>query len=177
MSRIGKQPVEIPDKVKVTAKGKTLQVEGPKGKLSFDVFERISFKQDEKQIVFERPTDSKSDRAFHGTVRSIVASMVQGVSVGFVKNLEIVGVGYRGEQKGKSINLNLGYSHPILYTPPAGIEVKMDGNNKISISGADKQVVGQVAAIIRGFREPEPYKGKGVRYTNEYVRRKEVKKS
>jgi large subunit ribosomal protein L6 len=181
MSRIGKEEIKIPKSVTVTAKGKTLFVKGPKGELSFDVFDRISFellkKGDENKLIFKRPSESGPDTAFHGTARALVANMVQGVTEGFKKELEIIGVGFRGEQKKNGVNLLLGYSHPIFFEPPAGITVKMEGNNKIVVSGIDKQQVGQTAAVIRDFRKPEPYKGKGIRYANEYVRRKEVKKA
>jgi large subunit ribosomal protein L6 len=177
MSRIGKAEILIPDSVKVKVDGQLISTEGPKGKLSHKVNDKISFKLAEKKMVFERSSEAKGDRALHGTNRAIVANMIQGVSEGFTKQLEIVGIGYRGEQKSKGIKLQLGYSHPVEYDPPEGVNLKMEGNNKILVSGADKQKVGQVAAIIRGFRKPEPYKGKGIRYSNEYVRRKEVKKS
>ncbi|MBF0433103.1 MAG: 50S ribosomal protein L6 [Fibrobacteria bacterium] len=177
MSRIGKAIIQIPDSVKVSFQGQTVSVEGPKGKLSHCVDDQISFKLEDKILSFQCTSTNKKAQAFYGTSRAIVANLVKGVSEGFTKNLEIVGVGYRGEQKGKSINFLLGYSHPILFDPPKGIELKMDGNNKVSVSGADKCLVGQVAANIRDFRPPEPYKGKGVRYADEYVRRKEVKKA
>ena len=135
-------------------------------------FKKISFKFKEKKVVFERSSDAKEERALHGTSRAVVANMIRGVSEGFTKQLEIVGIGYRGAQKGKGIKLQLGYSHPVEYEPPEGITLKMEGNNKISVSGADKQKVGQVAAEIRSFKKPEPYKGKGIRYIGEQVRRK-----
>jgi len=177
MSRIGKAIIEVPDAVKVSISGQEISTEGPKGKLSYKVHDKISFKMEEKQIIFTRSSESKEDRALHGTNRANVANMVTGVSQGFSKDLEIVGVGYRAEQKGKGIKLQLGYSHPIEYTPTAGVDIKVNGPTKITISGFDKQKVGQVAAELRAFRKPEPYKGKGVRYANEMVRRKEVKKS
>ena len=178
MSRVGKSPVKIPAGVKVNIAGKKIQIEGPKGKLEHVVHERISFKKDEEgAIVFERPSDMGPDRALHGTTRAVVANMVNGVSKGFKKELEIRGVGFRGEQKGKAVNLLLGFSHPILFTPPDGVSVKMDGNVKIIVEGIDRQKVGQVAATIRGYRSPEPYKGKGVRYLGEQVIQKEVKKT
>jgi large subunit ribosomal protein L6 len=177
MSRIGIAEIEIPENVKVNIKGQLISTEGPKGNLSYKVNDKISFKLVENKMKFERSSDSKEIAALHGTNRAIVANMIKGVSEGFAKQLEIVGIGYRGEQKGKGINFLLGYSHPVYYEPPEGITVKMNGNTKIVVSGADKQKVGQVAADIRAFRKPEPYKGKGIRYSNEYVRRKEVKKS
>jgi large subunit ribosomal protein L6 len=178
MSRVGKSPVKIPAGVKINVAGQTVNVEGPKGKLAFTVHERIKInKADDGSLVFERPSDAGGDRALHGTTRAVVNNMVTGVSKGFSKELEIRGVGYRGEQKGKAVNLVLGYSHPILFEPPAGVTVKMDGNVKVVVEGIDRQKVGQVAATIRGFKPPEPYKGKGVRYLGEQVIQKEVKKT
>jgi large subunit ribosomal protein L6 len=178
MSRVGKAPVKIPVGVKISVSGQTIQVEGPKGKLAFTVHERIAIqKADDGSLVFARPSDAGTDRALHGTSRAVVNNMVTGVSKGFVKELEIRGVGYRGEQKGKAINLVLGFSHPILFEPPVGVSIKMEGNVKIVVEGIDRQKVGQVAATIRGFKPPEPYKGKGVRYLNEQVIQKEVKKT
>lgn len=177
MSRVGKNPIKIPTGVKISISGNTVNVEGPKGKLSYTFHERVKIKKEGEELFFERASDAKTDKALHGTSRALLNNMVTGVSKGFTKELEIRGVGYRGEQKGKAVNLLLGYSHPIVYTPPAGIEVKMDGNVKVVVAGVDRQVVGQVAATIRGFKPPEPYKGKGVRYLNEVVVQKEVKKS
>ena len=177
MSRIGRMPVGIPDKVEVKVDGPLVKVKGPKGELSYKVHEYIGIKQEDKQLSFTRESDQKEHRSLHGTMRANVANMVLGVTEGWTKELEIIGVGYRGEQKGKDINFLLGYSHPIYVKAPPGVEIKMDGNTKVKISGIDKQAVGQVAAQIRSYREPEPYKGKGVRYVGEYVRRKEVKKS
>ncbi len=167
MSRIGIADIEIPDSVKISINGQLISAEGPKGKLSYRVHDSISFQFADKKMTFKRSADTKEDKALHGTNRAIVANMVEGVSEGFSKKLEIVGVGYRGEQKGKGINFLLGFSHPVYYEPPEGITLKMEGNTKISVSGIDKQKVGQVAAIVRGFRKPEPSKGKGVRYSNE----------
>ncbi len=177
MSRVGKSPVNIPTGVKVNVTGKFVQAEGPKGKLSCTVHERIEIEQEASVIVLKRNSDSKTDKALHGTSRAILSNVIVGVSKGWTKELEIRGVGYRGEQKGKAVNLLLGYSHPILFTPPTGITVKMDGNLKIVVEGVDRQQVGQVAATLRGFKPPEPYKGKGVRYANEVVIQKEVKKT
>jgi large subunit ribosomal protein L6 len=177
MSRVGKNPVKIPSGVKVNVSGQTLNVEGPKGKLSLAIHERIKIQKEADAIVLVRQSDSGTDKALHGTSRANLNNAVTGVSKGFTKELEIRGVGYRGEQKGKAVNLLLGFSHPIVYTPPAGVNVKMDGNVKVVVEGIDRQAVGQVAAIIRGFKPPEPYKGKGVRYMNEVVVQKEVKKS
>ena len=177
MSRVGKSPVKIPSGVKVSVKGKFVQAEGPKGKLSCTVHERIDIVQEGDVITLKRGSESKTDKALHGTSRAILNNVIVGVSKGWTRELEIKGVGYRGEQKGKAVNLVLGYSHPILYTPPAGVNVKMDGNLKILVEGVDRQQVGQVAATLRGFKPPEPYKGKGVRYSDEVVIQKEVKKT
>jgi large subunit ribosomal protein L6 len=177
MSRVGKNPIVLPDKVKATITGRTLLVEGPKGKLSRDVHPAIDVQIEGNVLSFVRSSDEGAIKALHGTQRALAANMVKGVSVGFRKDLEIIGVGYRGEQKGHGITLFLGYSHPVEFTPPKTISVKVEGQNKIVVEGADKQEVGQVAAEIRGFRAPEPYKGKGVKYTDETIRRKAGKKS
>lgn len=177
MSRVGKSPIKVPAGVKINVSGEFVTVEGPKGKLSFKLSERITLEKEGEVINLKRPSDSKTDKALHGTSRAIINNMVTGVTKGFQKELEIRGVGYRGEQKGKSVSLLLGYSHPILFEPPAGVSVKMDGNVKVVVDGIDRQAVGQVAATIRGFKPPEPYKGKGVRYFGEVVVQKEVKKS
>jgi large subunit ribosomal protein L6 len=177
MSRVGKSPVQVPAGVKVTLDGRTVHAEGPKGKLSYTVHDRISVAKEGDVVTLSRGSESKLDKALHGTSRAMVFNVIHGVSKGWVKELEIRGVGYRGEQKGKSLNLVLGFSHPVVYNPPAGINLKMDGNVKIVVEGVDRQLVGQVAATLRGFRPPEPYKGKGVRYANEVVIQKEVKKT
>jgi large subunit ribosomal protein L6 len=177
MSRVGKSPIQLPAGVKVTLNGNTVQAEGPKGKLSFTVHERISVSREGDVLTVTRPSDSKTDKSLHGTSRAMLSNTIIGVSKGWVKELEIRGVGYRGEQKGKALNLVLGFSHPVVFNPPEGITLKMDGNVKIIVEGVDRQLVGQVAADIRGFRPPEPYKGKGVRYSDEVVIQKEVKKT
>lgn len=177
MSRVGKNPVRIPEKVKATLTGRNLKVEGPKGTLSRDIHPTIDVKIEEGSILFTRPDDLGPTKALHGTQRALAANMVKGVSAGFKKELEIIGVGYRAEQKGTGITLFLGYSHPVNFTPPKSITVKVEGTNKVVVEGADKQEVGQVASVIRGFRAPEPYKGKGVKYTDETIRRKAGKKS
>ena len=177
MSRVGKNPIVLPDKVKASINGRTLLVEGPKGKLSRDVHPAIDVQIEGNVLSFVRSSDEGAIKALHGTQRALAANMVKGVSIGFRKDLEIIGVGYRGEQKGHGITLFLGYSHPVEFTPPKTISVKVEGQNKIVVEGADKQEVGQVAAEIRGFRAPEPYKGKGVKYTDETIRRKAGKKS
>lgn len=176
MSRIGKNPIAL-GKVKATLTGRDLVVEGSKGKLSYSVHPVIDVVIEEGNIVFTRATNEPKVRALHGTQRAVVANMVKGVSEGYKKELDIIGVGYRGEQKGKGLTLFLGYSHPINFEPPAGVSVKMETQTKIVVEGIDKQLVGQVAAELRGFKEPEPYKGKGIKYSNETIRRKAGKKS
>ncbi len=177
MSRIGKAIITIPAGVKFNVTGQHVLVEGPKGQLVFDVHEKIAIERAGEEVTLKRSSDAKAERALHGTSRAVLQNMVTGVTKGFTKELEIRGVGFRGEQKGKAINLLLGFSHPVVFDPPAGVNVKMEGNVKIIVDGIDKQKVGQVAATIRGYRPPEPYKGKGVRYVNEVVKQKEVKKS
>jgi large subunit ribosomal protein L6 len=175
MSRIGKQPITIPDKVKVDVKGQKILVEGPKGKLDFELPRRTAAKIDGKNVLVSRTGDDAEARALHGLSRSIVNNMVKGVSEGFVKKLEIQGVGFKAAVQGKNVNLSLGYSHPLNYPIPDQIKVTVEENTKLTIEGPNKQVVGQVAAEIRSFYPPEPYKGKGVRYTDEKVVRKEGK--
>lgn len=177
MSRIGKKPITIPKGVKVALQNKSLKVEGPKGKLSHDVHEILEVLQAGDTIEVKRPDDLKFSRAIHGTTRAIIQNMLVGVTQGYRKTLEIIGVGYRVEQKGKDLNLVLGYSHPIIFKAPEGVTLKADGQLKIVIEGIDKQSVGQAAAEIREFRRPEPYKGKGVRYEGEVVRRKQGKRT
>jgi large subunit ribosomal protein L6 len=175
MSRIGKLPVAVPPKVKVELKGQRVFVEGPKGKLDFELPRRMSAKIDGGNVVVSRDGDDAEAKALHGLSRALVNNMVKGVSDGFVKKLEIQGVGFTAAVQGKVINLVLGYSHPINYPIPDQISVKVEENTKVTIEGPSKQLVGQVAAEIRSFYPPEPYKGKGVRYTTEKVRRKEGK--
>jgi large subunit ribosomal protein L6 len=164
-------PIPIPDKVKVSIKDRHVAVEGPKGKLELDVEDPIAAAVEEGNIVVTRPNDARRNRALHGLTRALIANMVVGVSEGFEKKLEIQGVGYRAAKQGKALNFQLGYSHPILFEPPAGIELDID-RQIVTVSGVDKQAVGQVAAQIRALRKPEPYKGKGIRYLGEHVRRK-----
>jgi large subunit ribosomal protein L6 len=175
MSRIGKQPIAIPPKVKVEIKGQNVSVEGPKGKLRLDLPPRTSLKVDNGKVVVSRQGDDAEAKALHGLSRALVNNMVRGVTEGFVKKLEIQGVGFKAAVQGQTINLNLGYSHPVAYPIPDQIKVTVDENTKITIEGPDRQVVGEVAAEIRGFYPPEPYKGKGVRYAGEHVTRKEGK--
>lgn len=172
MSRVGKNPIPIPSGVKFTRSDGIITVEGPKGKLTQKIEDIIATEVSDDQIVFKRPSDSKTHRAKHGLYRALVANMVTGVTEGFSKNLEIEGVGYRVEKTGKGATFALGYSHPIVVFPPEGVEIKVESLNKITVSGIDKQLVGQVAAKIRSLRPPEPYKGKGVRYEGEHIRRK-----
>lgn len=177
MSRIGKKPVVIPNGVTVTINGFEVLVKGPKGSLSKAFNQNLSIKEANNELVVERPNDTPTMRALHGTTRALIANMVKGVSEGFVKTLELVGVGYRAQAKGQGLTLALGYSHPIEIDPIEGITFKVEGNNKIHIEGTEKEVVGQIAANIRAKRPPEPYKGKGVKYSDEVIRRKEGKKS
>lgn len=175
MSRIGKQPVPLPSGVKATIAGQLVKLEGPKGKLEREIRPEISVKEEDGSLVFTRNNDSKQSRAFHGLERSLAFNMVAGVSEGFVKELALVGVGYKADVKGKSIELHLGFSHSINFPLPEGINAELlkEGRDSfIKLEGVDKQRVGQVAAEIRSLRPPEPYKGKGVRYRNEEVRRK-----
>ena len=175
MSRIGNQPILIPEKVKVDVKGQKVFIEGPKGKLDFDLPRRTAAKIDGKNILVTRQGDDSEAKALHGLSRSILNNMVKGVSEGFVKKLEIQGVGFKAAVQGKVVNLSLGYSHPLNYPIPEQIKVTVEENTKLTIEGPNKQVVGQVAAEIRSYYPPEPYKGKGVRYTDEHVVRKEGK--
>ena len=172
MSRIGKLPIQLPAPVKVTLQPGHVKVEGPKGQLERTLPADITVKQVDGQLVFERPSDDYKHRALHGLVRSLVANMVIGVNEGYTKHLELVGVGYRVAKQGDEITLSLGYSHPIKFKPPAGVTIDVQDQTKFSVSGIEKEAVGQVAADIRGFRPPEPYKGKGVMYRGEKIRRK-----
>lgn len=172
MSRIGKQPVAIPSGVTVQIDGRDVRVKGPKGEVATRIPAEITARIDDGQVLVERAGDGTRDKSMHGLARSLVANMVAGVTEGFTKRLEIVGVGYRAEASGQTVRLNLGYSHPIQYPVPEGIEVKTPSPTLIEVSGADRQVVGQVAAELRGLRPTEPYKGKGIKYEGEQVRRK-----
>ena len=172
MSRIGKLPVAIPDAVTVSVADSVVRVKGPKGELTQSILDVVTVKVDAGNVVVERLGDGKPHRSAHGLTRTLVANMVEGVSKGFRKSLEIQGVGYRAAKAGENLNLTLGYSHPVSYPAPAGISFAVEGTNKVHIDGIDKQRVGQVAAEIRNLRPPEPYKGKGVRYAGEVVRKK-----
>jgi large subunit ribosomal protein L6 len=175
MSRIGKQPIAIPPKVKVEVKGQKVSVEGPKGKLDWELPLRTSLKVENGKVVVSREGDDARAKALHGLSRALVNNMVRGVSEGFVKKLEIQGVGFKAAVAGSNVTMSLGYSHPIVYPIPAQIKVTVEENTKLTIEGPDRQSVGQVAAELRSFYPPEPYKGKGVRYTDERVIRKEGK--
>ena len=175
MSRIGKAPVPIPDKVKVTVSGTRVSAEGPKGKLELNLPALTTAKVDGTTVKLERAGDSSQAKAMHGLARALVNNMVKGVSDGFQKKLEIQGVGFKAAVQGGVVNLALGFSHPILYPIPAGIKVTVEENTKVTIDGANKETVGRVAAEIRSYYPPEPYKGKGVRYVGEKVVRKEGK--
>ena len=176
MSRIGKFPIELPAGVSAElSAGNVLKVKGSKGELTQTFSGDMEIKIDGNVITVTRPSDKKEHRALHGLTRALIANMVKGVSDGFVKELEIVGVGYRAALKGKTLNLGLGYSHPVDVEQPEGITFEVPGPNSIIIRGIDKQKVGQVAANIRKLRPPEPYKGKGIKYKDEYIRRKEGK--
>jgi large subunit ribosomal protein L6 len=173
MSRVGNKRIPLPDKVAVSVTdGGGLAVEGPKGKLEWVLPEGISLNQEEEFVVLSRSDESRSQKAMHGTSRSLVANMVEGVSAGFQRKLEIHGVGFRAAVKGNELDLSLGFSHPLRHPIPEGIKVTVEENTKITVEGIDKHAVGQFAADVRAYYPPEPYKGKGVRYADEYVRRK-----
>ena len=172
MSRIGRLPIDIPAGVTVSVDGRQVSVKGPKGELSLTVAAPIEVTVEEGQVLVTRPDDERESRALHGLTRTLINNDIIGVSQGYSKGLEVVGTGYRVEQKGSSVEFALGFSHPVLVEPPAGITLTVEGNNKLTVSGIDKQAVGEAAANIRKIRKPEPYKGKGVRYAGEVVRRK-----
>ncbi|EPD67802.1 50S ribosomal protein L6 [Corynebacterium pyruviciproducens ATCC BAA-1742] len=172
MSRVGKNPVALPKGVETTIDGQHISVKGPKGTLEFDVPEPIEVKVEDEQIVVTRPDDNRKNRALHGLSRSLINNMVVGVTEGYKVNMEIYGVGYRVLQKGSNLEFSLGYSHPVLIEAPEGITFATDGQTKFSIEGIDKQKVGQIAANVRRLRKDDPYKGKGIRYAGEQIRRK-----
>ena len=172
MSRVGKKPVSIPKGVTVTAKGNVLSIKGPNGELERDFHPNIKIQVAESEINVTRPDDTKQNKALHGLTRSLIQNMVKGVTESYKKTLDIVGVGYRAEIKGKNLLLNIGYSHPIYFVPPAEIKIETPSATQIIVSGNDKELVGLVAAKIRSFRKPEPYKGKGIKYSNEHIIRK-----
>lgn len=175
MSRIGKTPVKIPKGVTVSAKGQTLSVKGPQGTLDFEVPTEIQIKVEGDTLTFIRTSEEQNVRAMHGMARAMASNLVTGVSVGFTRTLDIVGVGYRAAVKGDVVDLTLGFSHPVSYKLPAGVKAEVDKDGKLHIKSPNKSLLGQVAADLRGFRPPEPYKGKGVRYLNEKITLKEGK--
>jgi large subunit ribosomal protein L6 len=177
MSRIGKLPIPIPPGVKVQVDGATVRAEGPKGKLSQPVPAGLTPRLDNGTLVIERGSDDRNVRALHGLARALVANMVTGVKDGFERRLEIVGIGYRAQMQGKNIQLALGYSHPVLFPLPEGVTAEIDKQTAITLRGADKALLGQTAARLRALRKPDPYKGKGIRYAGETVRRKVGKKA
>lgn len=172
MSRIGKQPIPLPEKVTAELAPRELTVKGPKGELRSPIPQGITCVNQDNTLVFSRANDSPHVRSCHGLARALAANAVRGVSVGFTRELDIVGVGFRAEEKGRAVTFYLGYSHPIEYPLPDGIDVKVERQTHLVVSGADKQQVGQVAAVMRSLRKPDPYKNKGVRYTNEVLRKK-----
>lgn len=172
MSRIGKAPIEVPDKVDITINGNTIVVKGPKGTLTRTLRPEVSMELEGKVLRVVRKSEDRISRSLHGLSRTLLNNMVVGVSQGFTKNLEIVGVGYRAQVQGKKLVMTLGYSHPVELDPPEGIDVVVEANTKLSVTGADKQAVGDFAALVRSKRPPEPYKGKGVKYAGERIRRK-----
>ena len=172
MSRIGRLPIDIPTGVTVSVDGRAVAVKGPKGELSITVARPIEVSVEDNQVVVTRPDDERESRSLHGLTRTLINNNIIGVTQGYTKGLEVVGTGYRVQQKGSNIEFALGFSHPVLVDPPSGISFTVEGNNKVTVSGIDKQAVGETAANIRKIRKPEPYKGKGVRYAGEVVRRK-----
>jgi large subunit ribosomal protein L6 len=177
MSRIGKKPIEIPAGVSVSLSPGRVMVNGPLGELTQQVPQRMKVEQENGEIVVSRPSERGDDRALHGLTRSLVANMVEGVTKGFEKRLEIQGVGYRAALRGQALELSVGFSHPVVVEPPAGITFEVPAPTEVVVKGIDKQQVGQTAAEVRGVRPPEPYKGKGIRYVGEYVRRKVGKRA
>lgn len=172
MSRVGKNPIQVPSGVDVTIEGSLVRVKGPKGELEKELSAEIKIRKEDNIIYVERPTESKRHKSLHGLTRTLVANMVQGVSTGFDKTLEIVGVGYRAMLKGNNLEIQVGYSHPVLVQKVDGIEFEVPALNRIVVKGADKQLVGEIAAEIRAIKKPEPYKGKGIKYAGEHIRRK-----
>lgn len=175
MSRIGLKPIEIPEGVEVKLDGNKVSVKGPKGELSKEIHENMTLKMEDNVVTIERHNDLKENRSLHGTSRTMIANMIQGVTQGFEKSLEISGVGYRAHKQGNKLVVSAGYSHPVEIDAIDGIEIDVPENTKLTVKGIDKELVGAIAANIRAIRPPEPYKGKGIRYVGEYVRRKEGK--
>jgi large subunit ribosomal protein L6 len=176
MSRVGKKPIVVPAGVTLTLNGTELTVKGPKGTLVRKFHPDMKISISDNEVIVERPSDNKLHRSLHGTTRALIANMVTGVSEGFSRTLELVGVGYRAAKSGKGVTLSLGFSHPVEITPEEGIEIEVPNQTTLVVKGIDKERVGQVAAEIRSIRKPEPYKGKGIKYSDEVVRRKEGKK-
>ncbi|MGH9457937.1 MAG: 50S ribosomal protein L6 [Thermoanaerobaculia bacterium] len=172
MSRVGRKPIVLPKGVEIRQQGNAIHVKGPKGALETQLVPGISMKAEGNEVVFERKDDERQSRAFHGLIRALVANNVTGVTEGFKRELDIVGVGYRAEVKGKEVVFQLGYSHPIHFKIPEGIQVAVDKSGRVTVTGIDRQQVGQTAAEIRKLRLPDPYKGKGIKYTDEVIRRK-----
>jgi large subunit ribosomal protein L6 len=175
MSRVGRKPIDIPNGVDVKYSDTVITVKGPKGTLSRELHKEMIIKVEDQTVTVERPSDNKMHRSLHGTTRSVIANMISGVSEGFVKTLELVGVGYRVNKTGEKVVLSVGYSHPVEIVPSSGIEFDVPSNTKIIVKGIDKELVGATAAKIRSVREPEPYKGKGIKYEGERILRKEGK--
>lgn len=176
MSRIAKKPIELPAGVSISVEGQTIAAKGPKGEMSVTVHDSVTFEQADNVLTFKPLKESQDNIAMTGTMRSLVNNIVQGVGIGFEKRLNLVGVGYRAQAQGRTLNLSLGFSHPINYAVPDGITIETPSQTEIVVSGCDKQKVGQVSAEIRAYRPPEPYKGKGVKYSDEQIVRKEAKK-
>lgn len=172
MSRIGKKPVEIPKGINVTVSNGFVKIKGPKGELSRNIHPNMNVQINENEILVKRPDDTKYNKALHGLTRALLQNMITGVSASYKKTLEIVGVGYKAEVKGKNLLLNIGYSHPIYFAPPEEIKIESPSPTQIIVSGNDKELVGLIAAKIRSFRKPEPYKGKGIKYSDEHIVRK-----
>lgn len=175
MSRIGRQPIAVPAGVEVKIDGSTVTVKGPKGTLTRTVHKNMNLAMENNEVIVTRPNDSNINKSLHGLTRTLIANMVEGVSKGYQKELEVNGVGYRAQKQGKDLVLNIGFSHNVVFTETDGISIEVPGPNKIIVSGPDKQKVGQFAAEIREKRPPEPYKGKGIKYSDEHIRRKEGK--
>ncbi len=175
MSRIGKAPIEIPAGVEVTVEGNLVRVKGPKGELSREINPAMSITIENGALRVSRPSDEREHKALHGLTRTLIANMVEGVTNGYTRALELVGTGYRVAKTGNKLTLSVGYSHPVVFDPPAGIEFQVPAPNQVVVSGIDKELVGQVAADIRAVRPPEPYLGKGIKYAGEHIRRKEGK--
>ena len=172
MSRIGRLPIDIPTGVDVTVDGRAVTVKGPKGSLALTIAQPITVAIEDGRVLVSRPDDERESRSLHGLTRTLIANNIIGVTQGYTKGLEVVGTGYRVQARGANVEFALGFSHPVLVEPPAGITFTVEGNNRLTVSGIDKQAVGETAANIRKIRKPEPYKGKGVRYAGENVRRK-----